>query len=576
MTDSFEIILDGDTSDDDEETPNHGYNLRRTVRSESGDGAGDGGSSSQTTSTPATSTRISQLNNHYLARLIRMFARNRDEDDDDENAAGGAEEEVLYNFSSESSDDDDAMSKFWPIRRLPKKPPKPCPSAVEALQKTDFYYETSQELGPNLEDCHRFKVQHNLLSLLQNRETGDVLNHRFGNFSNGAKRQLLENVLPNSPSEVAKYHQKVFCGTYSRKGDLFMSACQDQKIRLYDTTGNAFKYKRSIRARNVGWSVLDVALSPDGYNIIYSSWCDSIHQVSLFEEDDSKHIALPLDVEEHGRFCIFSLRFSADGFEILGGANDGYIYLYDRIKQGTCLKIEAHEDDVNAVAFVDSATHILASGGDDGLVKIWDRRSLREDRPKPVGTFAGHTDGITYIDTKDDSRHIITNSKDQSIKLWDLRKFASKRSIEQTRKAVRNQNWDYRWARFPGGRRITIEDDPSLMTFKGHHVSQTLIRCRFSPAHSTGQRYIYTGCASGAVFIYDVLTGEIVKTLNNQNGCVRDISWHPFLSEIVSSSWDCTVMRWKYEEISDKCESDLLSGEGVEKKKSQKSSLLSK
>ena len=67
-----------------------------------------------------------------------------------------------------------------------------------------------------------------------------------------------------------------------------------------------------------------------------------------------------------------------------------------------------------------------------------------------VGTFAGHTDGITYIDTKDDSRHIITNSKDQSIKLWDLRKFASKRSIEQTRKAVRNQNWDYRWARFPG------------------------------------------------------------------------------------------------------------------------------
>ena len=92
---------------------------------------------------------------------------------------------------------------------------------------------------------------------------------------------------------------------------------------------------------------------------------------------------MPLDVEEHGRFCIFSLRFSADGFEILGGANDGYIYLYDRIKQGTCLKIEAHEDDVNAVAFVDSATHILASGGDDGLVKIWDRRSLREDRPKP-------------------------------------------------------------------------------------------------------------------------------------------------------------------------------------------------
>ena len=70
--------------------------------------------------------------------------------------------------------------------------------------------------------------------------------------------------------------------------------------------------------------------------------------------------------------------------------------------------------------------------------------------------------------------------------------------------------------------------------------------------------------------VYDVLTGEIVKTLNNQNGCVRDISWHPFLSEIVSSSWDCTVMRWKYED---------LPGEGEEcvgLEKNSKKSLLPK
>ena len=53
---------------------------------------------------------------------------------------------------------------------------------------------------------------------------------------------------------------------------------------------------------------------------------------------------------------------------------------------------------------------------------------------------------------------------------------------------------------FLGKRTVTIEDDPSLMTFRGHHVSQTLVRCRFSPAHSTGQKYIYSGCASGAVF----------------------------------------------------------------------------
>ena len=31
--------------------------------------------------------------------------------------------------------------------------------------------------------------------------------------------------------------------------------------------------------KDVGWSVLDVALSPDGGHLVYSSWSDSLHQV---------------------------------------------------------------------------------------------------------------------------------------------------------------------------------------------------------------------------------------------------------------------------------------------------------
>ena len=50
---------------------------------------------------------------------------------------------------------------------------------------------------------------------------------------------------------------------------------------------------------------------------------------------------------------------------------------------------------------------------------------FRESRPRPVGTLAGHADGITYIDPKGDGRHLITNSKDQSVKLWDIRQFSS-------------------------------------------------------------------------------------------------------------------------------------------------------
>ena len=42
-----------------------------------------------------------------------------------------------------------------------------------------------------------------------------------------------------------------------------------------------------------------------------------------------------------------------------------------------------------------------------------------------------------------------------------------------------------------------IEGDTSIVTFKGHRIQKSLIRAKFSPAITTGQRYIYTGCATG-------------------------------------------------------------------------------
>lgn len=37
----------------------------------------------------------------------------------------------------------------------------------------------------------------------------------------------------------------------------------------------------------------------------------------------------------------------------------------------------------------------------------------------------GHIEGITFIDSRGDGRYLISNGKDQSIKLWDIRKMSS-------------------------------------------------------------------------------------------------------------------------------------------------------
>ena len=62
--------------------------------------------------------------------------------------------------------------------------------------------------------------------------------------------------------------------------------------------------------------------------------------------------------------------------------------------------------------------------------------------------------------------------------------------------------------------------------------------------NNTGQKYIYTGCAKGRVIIYDLLTGEIAAKLAGHQACVRDVSWNGNTLDLVSSSWDGSVVRW--------------------------------
>jgi WD repeat-containing protein 23 len=63
------------------------------------------------------------------------------------------------------------------------------------------------------------------------------------------------------------------------------------------------------------------------------------------------------------------------------------------------------------------------------------------------------------------------------------------------------------------GYAVQHPDDHSLMTYRGHAVLQTLIRAYFSPAHTTGQRYIYAGNADGDILVWDVVSGKQVCSL---------------------------------------------------------------
>jgi WD repeat-containing protein 23 len=86
---------------------------------------------------------------------------------------------------------------------------------------------------------------------------------------------------------------------------------------------------------------------------------------------------------------------------------------------------------------------------------------------------------------------LISNAKDQSIKLWDIRHTSDNEAIKLARKAVENIRWDYRFEPPPQqvGKHSEMMDDVSLVTYRGHTVLKSLVRCHFSPVHTTGQVY---------------------------------------------------------------------------------------
>ncbi|XP_040510972.1 DDB1- and CUL4-associated factor 11 [Gallus gallus] len=333
--------------------------------------------------------------------------------------------------------------------------------------------------------------------LLRQREWGRC---RGGSFSGGERALIGERFLPTRVAAQEVYPQKAFCAVFSSDGNLLVSACQDQWLRVYSCRGSSLRALRCSRGRDVGWAILDVVFSPDASQCLYSSWSDYVHVFDIYGDGD-QHTALDLRPEER-RFAVFSLAMGPDGREVWGGANDGCLYGYDREVQRRVLRVAAHDDDVNAVAVGDAGGQLVVTGGDDAVCRLWDRRCLREERPREVAALAGHRDGVTFIHPRGDGRYLVSNSKDQTAKLWDLRRPAGPGGVAAARRAVARQSWDYRWQRAPRRAMATtpLPGDAALMTYRGHAVLHTLIRCRLAPPPgSDGGLFLGTGCASGAV-----------------------------------------------------------------------------
>jgi len=326
---------------------------------------------------------------------------------------------------------------------------------------------------------------------------------------------------------------------------------------MYDTSNPySWRHYKTVNYPMGQWTLTDAALSPDNKWLAYTSLQSNVCFAPTDPRDTGDPYSLNLAEGYSRPFAIFSVRFSGDGRTLVAGTRANSIVVYDIERRSVLHHVAGHEDDVNAVCFADKLSpHILYSGSDDCTIKVWDTRSMGDQRE--AGAFVGHIEGLTYIDTKGDGRYVLSNGKDQSMKLWDLRMAMTSARYNELDpiRVLRPQRYDYDYRSEPydEDRWFRMEHDNSLVTFRGHKVYRTLIRCHFSPPGSTNSRYVYSGSADGCVYVWNLdatLKAKInVKAVtrglrpgisrtrleaaaahrdeHDWETLVRDVGWHP-------------------------------------------------
>ena len=321
-------------------------------------------------------------------------------------------------------------------------------SAKQKQMAADMYFQEKQE---------EFK---------ESNKNSENLNEKFGSSE--------EVKIPNKLKYKQKLHNKVITSiNFNNFGSSFITTGADYIIRVFDAAKNVETNVFSGFSSSVTEACFDHT-----EQLLFAGSLDK--SAKLWSLKNNKLLNTFTGHIDYIN-CVKSLNAQQHG---LTGSTDRTIREWDfntktMVRKFNCISA------CHALAIAQDDSFIL-SGHMDGSVKLW------SSNDKPEKVYDLHEDKVLQIKMiKNDQ--ILTLGKDETIKLYDLRK------------------------------------EQPIYTITSNKIPQY---CESSIALSPDKKYFAVGSTKGTIYIVNLNEGSVESTLNNKNAAINGLCWRPFNSQI--------------------------------------------